>query len=53
MMHVKFHEDVIRFREVIVLDCPNINIFGVMRMAIHKNVTRYTGVIALELTLFQ
>ena len=50
MMHVKFHEDVIRFREVIALDCLNINIFGVMRMTIHKNVTRYTGVIALELT---
>ena len=51
MMHVNFHEDVIRFREVIDLDCLNINIFGLM--TIHKNVIRYTGVIALELTEFQ
>ena len=48
MMHVKFHEDVIRCREVIALfECLNINEFWVMHMNIHYNVLRYTGVSAL------
>ena len=49
MGHVKFHEDVIGFREVIApFNCHSINEFGAMHVNTHSNVVRHTGVIEFQ-----